>query len=86
MLHLEMIEHYKAVKETNEEDLPTKEEMIEFAKDIFINKKFNKEDEYEIEVILEEKFNAIDLSLDELFRILIDRSLFMWTNFLKKVL
>ena len=37
-------------------------------------------------VILEEKFNAIDLSLDELFRILRDRSLFMWTNFLKKVL
>ena len=37
-------------------------------------------------VILEEKFNAMDLSLDELFRILRDRSLFMWTNFLKKVL
>ena len=37
-------------------------------------------------VILEEKFNAIDLSLDELFRILRDRSLFMWTSFLKKVL
>ena len=37
-------------------------------------------------VILEEKFNAIDLSLDELFRILRDRSLFMWTTFLKKVL
>ena len=37
-------------------------------------------------VIMEEKFNAIDLSLDELFRILRDRSLFMWTNFLKKVL
>ena len=37
-------------------------------------------------VILEEKFNAIDLSLYELFRILRDRSLFMWTSFLKKVL
>ena len=37
-------------------------------------------------VILEEKFNAIDLSLDELFRILRDRSLFMWTTFLNKVL
>ena len=37
-------------------------------------------------VILEEKFNAMDLSLDELFRILRDRSLFMWTSFLKKVL
>ena len=37
-------------------------------------------------VILEEKFNAMDLSLDELFRILRDRSLFMWTTFIKKVL
>tara|TARA_B100000212_G_scaffold209157_1_gene157890 strand:- start:3182 stop:3688 length:507 start_codon:yes stop_codon:yes gene_type:complete len=37
-------------------------------------------------VIMEEKFNAINLSLDELFRILRDRSLYMWTNFLKKVL
>lgn len=37
-------------------------------------------------VIMEEKFNASNLSLDELFRILRDRSLFMWTNFLKKVL
>ena len=37
-------------------------------------------------VIMEEKFNAMDLSLDELFRILRDRSLFMWTDFLKKVL
>ena len=37
-------------------------------------------------VIMEEKFNAMNLSLDELFRILRDRSLFMWTNFLKKVL
>ena len=37
-------------------------------------------------VIMEEKFNAINLSLDELFRIFRDRSLYMWTNFLKKVL
>ena len=37
-------------------------------------------------VIMEEKFNAMNLSLDELFRILRDRSLFMWTNFLIKVL
>ena len=37
-------------------------------------------------VIMEEKFNAMDLSLDELFRILRDRSLYMWTDFLKKVL
>ena len=37
-------------------------------------------------VIMEEKFNAMNLSLDELFRILRDRSLFMWTTFLKKVL
>ena len=37
-------------------------------------------------VILEERFNAFNLSLDDLFRILRDRSLYMWTNFLKKVL
>ena len=37
-------------------------------------------------VIMEERFNNFNLSLDELFRILRDRSLFMWTNFLKKVL
>jgi len=37
-------------------------------------------------VIMEEYFNAQDLSLDELFRILRDRSLYMWCNFLKKVL
>ena len=37
-------------------------------------------------VIMEERFNAFDLSLDDLFRILRDRSLYMWTNFLKKVL
>ena len=37
-------------------------------------------------VIMEEYFNAQEVELDELFRILRDRSLFMWTNFLKKVL
>ena len=37
-------------------------------------------------VIAEERFNAMDLSLDELFRILRDRSLYLWTDFLKKVL
>ena len=37
-------------------------------------------------IIAEERFNAFDLSLDDLFRILRDRSLYMWTNFLKKVL
>jgi len=37
-------------------------------------------------VIMEERFNAWDLSLDDLFRILRDRSLYMWTNFLKEVL
>ena len=37
-------------------------------------------------VIMEERFNAMDLSLDDLFRILRERSLYMWTNFLKKVL
>ena len=37
-------------------------------------------------VVMEERFNAMDLSLDDLFRILRDRSLYMWTNFLKKVL
>jgi len=37
-------------------------------------------------VIMEERFNAFNLSLDDLFRILRDRSLYMWTNFLKKVL
>jgi len=37
-------------------------------------------------VIMEERFNAFDLSLDDLFRILRDRSLYMWCNFLKKVL
>ncbi len=37
-------------------------------------------------VIMEERFNAFNLSLDDLFRILRDRSSFMWTSFLKKVL
>ena len=37
-------------------------------------------------VIAEERFNNFGLELDDLFRILRDRSLFMWHNFLKKVL
>lgn len=37
-------------------------------------------------IIAEERFNTFNLSLDDLFRILRDRSLYMWTNFLKKVL
>lgn len=37
-------------------------------------------------IIAEERFNAFNLSLDDLFRILRDRSLYMWTNFLKMVL
>ena len=37
-------------------------------------------------VIMEERFNTFNLSLDDLFRILRDRSLYMWTNFLKMVL
>jgi folate-dependent phosphoribosylglycinamide formyltransferase PurN len=37
-------------------------------------------------IISEEYFNCSGLSLDELFRILKDRSLYMWTNFLKEVL
>lgn len=37
-------------------------------------------------VLAEERFNAMGLSLDELFRILRDRSLYLWTDFLKKVL
>ena len=37
-------------------------------------------------IIAEERFGAWDLSLDDLFRILKDRSLYMWVNFLKKVL
>jgi len=37
-------------------------------------------------IIMEEYFNATQLDLDDLFRILRDRSLYMWINFLKKVL
>lgn len=38
------------------------------------------------EVIAEERFNTYGLDLDGLFLTLRDRSLYMWTNFLKKVL
>ena len=38
------------------------------------------------EVIAEERFNAEDLELDELFRILRDRSLYMWCKFLENKL
>ena len=37
-------------------------------------------------VIMEERFNAHNLELDDLFRILRDRSLYMWHKFLEKVL
>ena len=37
-------------------------------------------------VLMEERFNTHNLKLDDLFRILRDRSLYMWCNFLKKVL
>ena len=37
-------------------------------------------------VLMEERFNAFNLSLDDLFRILKERSLYMWSQFLKKVL
>ena len=37
-------------------------------------------------VIAEERFNNWNLELDDLFRILRDRSLYLWCNFLKKVL
>jgi len=37
-------------------------------------------------IIMEEYFNASQLDLDGLFHILRDRSLYMWINFLKKVL
>ncbi len=37
-------------------------------------------------IITEEYFNATQLDLDELFRILRDRSLYMWSNLLKQVL
>ena len=35
---------------------------------------------------MSEEFNNFNLDLDELFRILRDRSLYMWTRLLKKVL
>ena len=37
-------------------------------------------------VIMEERFNAFQVELDELFRTLRDRSLYMWVNFLRKAL
>ena len=37
-------------------------------------------------IIMEEYFNATQLDLDSLFRILRDRSLYMWSNLLKQVL
>ena len=37
-------------------------------------------------VIMQEYFNATQLDLDGLFRILRDRSLYMWSNLLKQVL
>ena len=37
-------------------------------------------------IIAEERFNTFGLDLDDLFRILRDRSLYMWHEFLKKVL
>jgi len=37
-------------------------------------------------VVAEERFNAFQVELDDLFRILRDRSLYMWINLLKKVL
>ena len=37
-------------------------------------------------ILMTEEFNNFNLDLDELFRILRDRSLYMWTRLLKKVL
>jgi len=37
-------------------------------------------------VIMQEEFNAMDLSLDDLFRVLRDRSLYMWNNLLRQLL
>jgi len=37
-------------------------------------------------VLLEERFNTFGVELDQLFRILRDRSLYMWCKFLKEVL
>ena len=35
-------------------------------------------------VLMEERFNAFNLELDDLFRILRDRSLYMWCKFLRR--
>ena len=35
-------------------------------------------------IILEERFNTFNLELDDLFRILRDRSLYMWCRFLRR--
>ena len=40
----------------------------------------------EAKVIAEERVNAFGLDLEDTFRILRDRSLYLWVNFLKKVL
>ena len=37
-------------------------------------------------VLMEERFNTFNLELDDLFRILRDRSLYMWCNFLRQIL
>ncbi len=37
-------------------------------------------------IIAEERFNASNLELNDLFRILRDRSLYMWCNFLRQIL
>ena len=37
-------------------------------------------------VLMEERFNTFNLELDDLFRILRGRSLYMWCNFLRKIL
>ena len=37
-------------------------------------------------VLLEERFNTFGVELDDLFRILRDRSLYMWCNFLRQIL
>lgn len=37
-------------------------------------------------VIMEERFNAMNCTLEDLFRVLRDRSLYMWCNFLKSTL
>ena len=37
-------------------------------------------------ILMQERFNTFGVELDDLFRILRDRSLYMWCRFLKKVL